>query len=195
MDHQPPLPLSKPALSGHSTSNPSMSSEHPRFHSPTVPAVVYSAAAVDPRPLEVAHQAVDEEEDEEEAGSDSEAETGLAASRRAVRQGLQGVVAAAEQSELMQLEMSEDIRLGSPEDGSNNLDSDLHMLTVNQNQAGNVNTADHQRRVDAFRAESCRRWQLLQDPLGSLPEGPPSGINHFLFLEVRSYLSILKLVQ
>ncbi|PKI60599.1 transcription factor BHLH42-like [Punica granatum] len=175
IDHQPPLPP-KPALSEHSTSNPATSSDHPRFNSPPVPSIVYAAAAVDP-PV-AAHQAADDEEEDEEeedeAESDSEAETGQAASRQAVGQNPQaGVVGAAEQSELMQLEMSEDIRLGSPDDASNNLDSDFHMLTVNQ--AGNINQADHQRRIDSFRAESSRRWQMMQDPLRSSLQGPPSG--------------------
>ncbi|XP_031402895.1 transcription factor BHLH42-like isoform X2 [Punica granatum] len=179
-DHQPPHPP-KPALSEHSTSNPATSSGHPRFnYSPPGSTIMYTAAAVDP-PV-AAHQADadDDEEDEEEedeedhAESDSEAETGRAASHQQVvgqHNPQAGLVGAAEQSELMQLEMSEDIRLGSPDDGSNNLDSDFHMLTVNKAVGNIINPADHQRRVDSFRAESSRRWQM--------PEGPPrsSGLN------------------
>ncbi|KAJ6306671.1 hypothetical protein OIU78_021898 [Salix suchowensis] len=56
----------------------------------------------------------------------------------------------------MQLEMSEDIRLGSPDDGSNNLDSDFPVT-------GPDNLVDHQNRADSYRAESARRWTLLQD--------------------------------
>ncbi|KAI7983380.1 Basic helix-loop-helix protein A [Camellia lanceoleosa] len=80
--------------------------------------------------------------------------------------------AAAEPSELMQLEMSEDIRLGPPDDGSNNLDLEFQLLAASQ--AGNP--ADHHRRADSYRAESIRRWLVLQDPLSSsLQAAPPSG--------------------
>ncbi|KAL7200669.1 hypothetical protein ACSBR1_032569 [Camellia fascicularis] len=72
----------------------------------------------------------------------------------------------------MQLEMSEDIRLGSPDDGSNNLDSEFQLLAASQ--AGNP--ADQHRRADSYRAESIRRWPVLQDPLSSsLQAPPPSG--------------------
>lgn len=141
---------------------------------------MYTTAAVNPPAA--AQQAADDEEDEEdeeeeeEAESDSEAEMDQVAGRQPGGQNTQGVVGTAEQSELMQLEMSEDIRLGSPDDGSNNLDSDFHMLTVN-NQAGKINLADHQRRINEFRAESSRRWQVMQDPMRSTLQTPPSGNN------------------
>lgn len=117
----------------------------------------------------------EEEEDEDEDGdSDSEAETGR--NNRAIEatQSPQGTAAAppAEPSELMQLEMSEDIRLGSPDDGSNNLDSDFHMLAVRQS----ANPMNHQRQADLYRAESTRRWPLMQEPLGSgIQHEQPSG--------------------
>jgi hypothetical protein len=57
---------------------------------------------------------------------------------------------------LMQLEMSEDIRLGSPDDGSNNLDSDFPLT-------GPDNSMDHRSRADSYKAESARRWTMLQD--------------------------------
>ncbi|PPD72192.1 hypothetical protein GOBAR_DD30913 [Gossypium barbadense] len=70
-----------------------------------------------------------------------------------------------EPSELMQLDMSEDIKLGSPDDASNNLDSDFNMLAVSQS----GNPTDNQRRAELFRDESNRRWQMLQEPsCGSL---------------------------
>ncbi|PPD93617.1 hypothetical protein GOBAR_DD09448 [Gossypium barbadense] len=63
---------------------------------------------------------------------------------------------AAEPSELMmQLEMSEDMRLGSPDDASNNLDTDIHMAGVSQ--------AEKQRRAESFKAELCRRWEMVQE--------------------------------
>lgn len=115
-------------------------------------------SAVDPpltTPAALNNVNMDEEEDE----SDSEAETARNS----------GPVAAAatavEPSELMQLEMSEDIRVGSPDDGSNNLDSDFHLLAVSH-------PSDHHqhRRADSYRAESTRRWDdpaLLQLPPAS----------------------------
>lgn len=176
MDHHPPHPP-KPALSEHSTSNPAASSEHSRFQSPPLPAM-YSAADHqqannNPAEEEEDDEEEDEEEEEEEADSDSEAETGRH-SRMAVAQnasGLATVPTAAEPSELMQLEMSEDIRLGSP-DGSNNLDSDFHMLAVSQS----GNPVDHQRRADSYKAESTRRWPSLHDhSTNNLPPPQPSG--------------------
>jgi hypothetical protein len=118
----------------------------------------------------------EEEEDEDEDGeSGSEAETGRDGRPNiAEAQNPQGI-AAAEPSELMQLEMSEDIRLGSPDDGSNNLDSDFHMLAVSQS----ANPTSHQRQADSYRAESTRRWPLVQDPLGASGmqvQPPDSGI-------------------
>lgn len=91
-------------------------------------------------------------------------------------EGVAGSHTAAEPSELIQLEMSEGIRLGSPDDGSNNLDSDFHMLAVSQPGS----SVDHQRRADSYRAESARRWPMLQDPLCSSglqqpPPQPPTG--------------------
>ncbi|KAJ6681367.1 hypothetical protein OIU74_019782 [Salix koriyanagi] len=90
----------------------------------------------------------------------------------------------------MQLEMSEDIRLGSPDDGSNNLDSDFPVT-------GPDNLVDHQNRADSYRAESARRWTLLQDnPFNSgNPQPSASGKKNgtcisfpsplFFFLQIR----------
>ncbi|EOX94796.1 hypothetical protein QUC31_004690 [Theobroma cacao] len=166
-NQNPPPP--KPALSEHSTSNPATSSDHTRFRSPSIPPMY---AAADP-PVnanqeddddEDEEEEEEEEDDEEEPESDS-AETGQN-SRQVPAQDTQAVAAAAEPSELMQLEMSEDIRLGSPDDASNNLDSDFHMLAVSQT----GNPADQQRR-----AESSRRWAMLQEPTGSSLQPPCSG--------------------
>nr|QPB72531.1 basic helix-loop-helix transcription factor [Clarkia gracilis subsp. sonomensis]QPB72532.1 basic helix-loop-helix transcription factor [Clarkia gracilis subsp. sonomensis] len=180
VDHNPPHPP-KPALSEHSTSNPATSSDHPhltahppRFNSPTVPSTFY----VPPRPLFITQgegeDGEDEDEDEDEEESDSEDDT---TDRAASQSHSQNPVVgpAVEPSELMQLEMSEDIRLGSPDDGSNNLDSDFPMLTVTQPSGVNDMT-DHQRRVDSFRAESNRRWKMAQDSSlrANLQTPPPS---------------------
>ncbi|KAF8394432.1 hypothetical protein HHK36_020640 [Tetracentron sinense] len=182
--HQHP----KPALSEQSTSDPVTSSERPRF--PSLPlSAVYLAA--NPPLNTIANQEDEEEEEEEEedeeeeeaeAESDSEAETGhnshpIAAARdprlhgQPITQGVAAAQPAAEPSELMQLEMSEDIRIGSPDDGSNNLDSDLHMLAVTQT----VGPSNQQSRADSYRAESTRRWPLLQGQLSNSLQPPPSG--------------------
>lgn len=168
--HHPPPP--KPALSEHSTSNPATSSDHPHFHSPHL-----SAMCTDP-PLNAAQEDEEEEEEEEdpeedeEAESDSEAETGRNGGAIVPVPNPPAVsAAAAEPSELMQLEMSEDIRLGSPDDASNNLDSDFHLLAVSQSR----NPPDQQRQADSYRAESTRRWPSVQEPLSSVIQPPPSG--------------------
>ncbi|KAF2314887.1 hypothetical protein GH714_037068 [Hevea brasiliensis] len=122
--HHPPLPPPpKQALSEHSTSNPATSSDQPHFH-PPIPSI-YGA-------------------------TDPQAETGRNTRSVATQAQNAETVTTAEPSELMQLEMSEDIRLGSPDDGSNNLESDFHLI-------GSENPADHQNRGDSFRAESARR--------------------------------------
>ncbi|XP_027365439.1 basic helix-loop-helix protein A-like isoform X2 [Abrus precatorius] len=150
LDHHHPLPP-KPALSEHSTSNPTSSSDH-------IPTVMYTVA--DPPPTHTINQNdmdEDEEEEEDEAESASEDETGGHIAGPATTPDT-----AAEPSELMQLEMPEDIRVGSPNDGSNNLDSDFHLLAVSQ--TGNP----------SGQAESTRRWAPIQDPLQvQLPVSAP----------------------
>ncbi|GLU07534.1 hypothetical protein SLE2022_244890 [Rubroshorea leprosula] len=172
--HRQNPPPPKPALSEHSTSNPATSSDLTRFHPPSVPAL-YTAAgppANDNQEDDEDEEEDDEEEEEEEPESDS-VETGRN-SRQVRAENTQAVVAAAaEPSELMQLEMSEDIRLGSPDDASNNLDSNFHMLTVNQSD----NPTDQQRQADSFRAESTRRWPMLQNPLVSSSLQPPPSVD------------------
>uniref|UniRef100_A0A2N9GWJ1 BHLH domain-containing protein n=1 Tax=Fagus sylvatica TaxID=28930 RepID=A0A2N9GWJ1_FAGSY len=178
--HNPHPP--KPALSEHSTSNPTTSSSHTHFHSPPIPPAYATASPpINANPEdeedEEEDQEEEEEEDEEEGESDSEAETGPNGRPMAApNPQVVGVAAAAEPSELMQLEMSEDIRLGSPDDASNNLDSDFHMLAVTQ--SGNPTTNHHhhhQRRANSYRADSARRWPMLQEPLNSgIQVQPPS---------------------
>nr|ATI97636.1 TT8 [Lotus sessilifolius] len=143
-DHHPLT--QKPALSEHSTSNPTTSStDH-------IPVIMYTVA--DPPAASIPNQDdmdEDEEEDDDEDESGSEDETGQAPE-----------MAVAEPSELMQMEMPEDIRVGSPNDGSNNLDSDFHMLAVSQPGSG--------------QAESARRWGPIQDPLGAHQAQLPASV-------------------
>ncbi|KAK8521816.1 hypothetical protein V6N12_066399 [Hibiscus sabdariffa] len=165
----PPPP--KPALSEHSTSNPAASSDQTRFRSPSVPPLCSEA---DP-PINAAQEDddnVDDDDDEEDNDEDEEpdsysAETGRN-SLQVPTHNIQAVAAgmADEPSELMQLEMSEDIKLGSPDDASDNLDSDFHMLAVSQS----GNPADQQRRD-----ESNLRWQMLQEPPCSGLQPPSTG--------------------
>ncbi|KAL9263341.1 Transcription factor BHLH42-like protein [Drosera capensis] len=181
--HQPPLihhhiPPPKPALSEHSTSNPAptTSSDHPaHFHSPPIPAT-YSGALDHANNANNHHHQVDDDDGE----SDSEAETGR--NSRPISTGhmnLDGrnqpfLIAAAQPSELMQLEMSEDIRLGSPDDASNNLESEFHMMGMSQQlQPGNINVM--QQRAAAMRASP--KWPALQDPTLSngIQVAPPTG--------------------
>ena len=107
---------------------------------------------------------MDEDDDEdEEPDSESEAEV-LRNSGPTATPDPSGIVAAttAEPSELMQLEMSEDIRVGSPDDGSNNFDSDFQLLAVTSSQS---RKPDQQRKADSYRAESTRRWASVQEPM------------------------------
>lgn len=92
-------------------------------------------------------------------------------------------VEAAEPSELMQLEMSEDIKLGSPEDGSNNLNSDFHLLAVSQPRS----PGELPRQLDSScRAESTPRWPLQPDPscsgLPVLPSGTKMSKSDYVVL-------------
>ncbi|CAK9151059.1 unnamed protein product [Ilex paraguariensis] len=184
-----PLPP-KPALSEHSTSNPASSSDHARFQSVSMPSTyatedpLANTNQIDAEEEEEEEEEEDEDdeeegEEEEEADRDSEAETvrnsGLSRSQQnyqTVTQGVPAAPGASEPSELMQLDMSEDIRVGSPDDGSNNLNSDFHLLAVSQ--AGNP--TDHKPRADLYRAESSRRWPILLDSLGNNLQLPHSGM-------------------
>lgn len=92
----------------------------------------------------------EEEEEDEDEESGSEDETG-GRNRRATSM----TTGMTEPSELMQIEMPEDIRVGSPNDGSNNLDSNFHLLAVSNqgNPPGQV--------------ESIQRWGPIEDPMGN----------------------------
>lgn len=93
-----------------------------------------------------------EEEDEDENEND---EVELDWDSIAIQRGVGAAnPIAAEASELMQIDMSEAIRLGSPDDGSNNMDTDFHLDGVSQ--AGN-NTAD------SYKAETAISWANFQD--------------------------------
>lgn len=152
VDHHQPLPP-KPALSEHSTSNPTSSTDH-------IPTVIYTAAdppATDPIDMDEDEEEEEDENENDEAESGSEDETGGRNLRTT------STAPPAEPSEVMQIEMPEDIRVGSPNDGSNNLDSDFHqLLAVSQQTApGNASTGQG----DSYRSESTRRWGPVEEPL------------------------------
>ena len=150
----------KPALSEQSTSNPGKSSSDiVRFHSPTL--IVANAVAADPS---IPTNQIDEEEEEEEDNDEDEEddeEEDANHSDSEVETENRGIGGRAEPSELMQVDMSEDIRLGSPDDGSNHLDSDFHLLAVSQ--IGNP--VNPQQRANSYRAQLIHRRPILHDPL------------------------------
>lgn len=160
-EQQPQPP--KPALSEHSTSNPTTFSE-PHFYSGnTPPSTSIGPADQDGRTAGEDEEDEDEEEEEENDDDDDEEEAELDSDSIAIQSGAGAAnPIAAEASELMQLDMSEAIRLGSPDDGSNNMDSDFHLVGVSQ--AGNT--------ADSFKAETAIGWANFQD-LQHLP-GIPS---------------------
>ncbi|GMH26029.1 hypothetical protein Nepgr_027872 [Nepenthes gracilis] len=161
LHHQQPP---KPAPSEHSTSDhpPAMSSDHQaRFRSQVVTTM---HAAGDPE-ANTDHQGTAEDGEGE---SDSEAETGHNSLNESIQN--QPLVPSAhgtatEVSEPMQLEMSEDIRLGSPDDVSDELEPDFP--------TGGVSLA---RRVEMLSADSTQTWAAMQAPLSNGPQAaaPPS---------------------
>ncbi|XP_039052431.1 transcription factor BHLH42-like isoform X2 [Hibiscus syriacus] len=150
----------KPALSEYSTSNPATSLDQTHFNSPSV-SPPFSAA--DP-PVNAAQD--DNDEDEEPESYSAETGRNILQVPMQNTQTVAAVVALEEPSELMQLEMPEDIKLGSPDDASNNMDSDFRMLEVSQSS----NPTYLQQR-----AESNRRWQMLQEPSCSSLQPPSTG--------------------
>ncbi|GAB4829588.1 Transcription factor bhlh42 [Ancistrocladus abbreviatus] len=178
------LPPPKPALSEHSTSNPApaTSSVHPAcFHSPPEPAIYTPADPTNNTNQEDEEEEDgdddDDDDDDDEAESDSEAETGRNGHPMTTQnpQNEALVLAhttAAEPIELMQLDMSEDIRLGSPDDASNNLESDIQMIDVSQPRGSH-----HQQR-----AETTRRWPVMQDPSINVLQSAMAAGNLILFL-------------
>ncbi|KAL5068220.1 hypothetical protein RYX36_019107 [Vicia faba] len=134
----------KPALSEHSTSNPTYSTDH-------IPAIMYTMA--DPPPSTTNPNQDDMDEDEEEDEEDDEVESGSEdETDQDHNQHANSIKEIVEPSELMQIEMPDDIRIGSPNDGSNNLDSDFHLLAVSNQ--GNPT------QVDSYRIE---RWGLIEE--------------------------------
>ncbi|WJX12169.1 hypothetical protein P8452_02696 [Trifolium repens] len=153
----------KPALSEHSTSNPTSSNDH-------IPIIMYTVADPpttnpnqDDMDEDEEEEGEDDEEDEVESGSDDEIG---GCNRRAT-----SMAAVVEPSELMQIEMPDDIRVGSPNDGSNNLDSDFHLLAVS-------NQGNPLGQVDSYKTVSTQRWGPIEDPLQVQP--PTSVLHHAL---------------
>lgn len=184
-EHQQPYQPPKPALSEHSTSNPATASG-PRFHSSTVPVPANYTTINTSQDNSDQIEEEDEEEDEEDADadavadSDSDGETVPQSS--APSSGVQNPnsmpqIQTTEPSGLVQLDMSEDIRQGSPEDGSNNWDSDYHLLPHGPTK----NQEIQQNRPDLCSSQSTPRWHRIQDPSinHSLEPAPTTSENEF----------------
>ncbi|XP_068662561.1 transcription factor BHLH42-like isoform X2 [Aristolochia californica] len=168
----------KPALSEQSTSNPSLagtsclqSRPFPNMFTP----LDLPAGETD-QVNEEKEEEEEEEEDEEddEIDSDSEAEPrkySLVNPSHDDPIQLWGQIShdlppsqpVAEASELMLMDMSEEIRLGSPEEFSNNLDAEIRILDA----SNSGSQADPQRLVDSYRIDSDRDWPLLQEKMSS----------------------------
>ncbi|MCD7470163.1 hypothetical protein HAX54_009827, partial [Datura stramonium] len=163
-EQQQPQPP-KPALSEHSTSNPTTFISEPHIYSGnTLPSADIHPADQDGRIAgeEEEEDEHDEDEDEDEDEDDDD-EAELDSDSIAIQSGFGAATpVAAEASELMQLDVSEAIRLGSPDDGSNNMDSDFHL--VGTSQAGNT--------ADSFKVDTAISWANFQD-FQNLP-GVPS---------------------
>ena len=149
LDHHSLPP--KPALSEHSTSNPTSSTDH-------IPTIMYTMQ--DPPSTNPNQDDMDEDEEDEEDEEDDEVESESGDETGGRNRRATSLTAIVEPSELMQIEMPDDIRIGSPNDGSNNLDSDFHLLVVS-NQG---NPLGH---VDSYKTDSTQRWGPIEDPVGN----------------------------
>ncbi|KAL0389519.1 UNVERIFIED_CONTAM: Transcription factor [Sesamum calycinum] len=167
-DAQNPNPP-RPVLSEHSTSNPPTSSDPP-------PASTVLPPHDDPT---LDHDRDDDENDENDStddqDSDSDAETGRVDTLTLPAQPPNVITTADQPSELMELDMSEDIRLGSPDDGSNNLDPDFHLHDANPPQ---TSSEERHRRGDLLgRPEAMHRWLRQKEPIASLQPPESSGMS------------------
>lgn len=114
-----------------------------------------------------------EEEDVDEVGYDSDTETGGAGSLSPTETTAAAAAAGCATSEPMQVDVSPEhvIRVGSPDDCSNNLDTDCHLLAVSQTPG--VLTENHHR-GGLPTAGKVQRWAPLNDPMSSSFQPPHS---------------------
>lgn len=143
----------KPALSEHSTSNPSVTNH---FLSPPL---IYTPAD---------EEREEEEEEDEDGDEDQKADDQLDSEEdlnSMMSHGGASAAAAAEPSDqLMQVDMSEDIRLGSP-DSNNLLDSHFHDLLLTVSKAGGgAESTTH-----GYPHSSTNSTTLQQPPTGAPP--------------------------
>ncbi|CAN6481990.1 unnamed protein product [Victoria cruziana] len=146
---------SNPVCSEHSTSKPATAPERSQIPPPRIEYM--PPVATDPSFPADDLQLSDAEEDtnidsESEAGDGSPIDIQLATTAAPT------VEIVEPPSELMQLEMSEDIRIGSPEDCSNHLDSELQLLAVS-----NPDTGDNRQKDSCFLPHAGHMWSLLQE--------------------------------
>nr|ATL14539.1 TT8L [Freesia hybrid cultivar] len=168
----------KPALSEHSTSNSVAFTDQHLYHSQQVLPTIQPVSV---NPHESNQENEDDEDgddededgdddendddDELEVGTDSDAEmeiynAGISAQLSAPNLPTEVIVPQSEPSEVMQIEMSEGIRLGSPDDCSNNLDTELQMLIAGHASSGQ---SDHLQGQES----TYHAWHLLHEDLCS----------------------------
>lgn len=142
----------RPTLSEHSTSSINYPTSH---QTPSMLETFASSAGHEP--INICHIAC------EQPGSEAAAET-------------PGGTTHVTGDQLMLLDVSEDIRLGTPDDGSKNLEfSDIQILAVAQPE----DSAEHHHELDMCGDEPVRRWPFLQSPSGADHQSHPS--NHFIY--------------
>nr|BAE20058.1 bHLH transcription factor [Lilium hybrid division I] len=150
-----------PTLSEHSTSNPVAYTDQVLFQSQPFQTTSINLQGSDQEEDDGDDEddvdGDDNDDDELEAGSDSD----TAYNARVLMQSLhpsfttEAVIPRTEQSELMHIEMSEGIRLGSSEDCSNNLDSELQMFGMGCNSS----------QSDQHQDDSYQAWHFLHQDL------------------------------
>lgn len=115
------------------------------------------------------HDDDDDEEDEIEGGSGSE--VGTLKCSHMITPTLTRIEGAttpnAEHDELMQLGLSQNVRLGSPDDCSNNLNTQLQMVGVCCNTSG---VSNHQREDETYHC-----WNFLHEDICSELQQQSSG--------------------
>ncbi|XP_020113578.1 basic helix-loop-helix protein A-like isoform X1 [Ananas comosus] len=159
---------SMPALSEQSTSNPAKYNEPPSFQVGVTMHRMHAEPTESDRQNDEDddeedddHDDDDDEEDEIEGGSGSE--VGTLKCSHMITPTLTRIEGAttpnAEHDELMQLGLSQNVRLGSPDDCSNNLNTQLQMVGVCCNTSG---VSNHQREDETYHC-----WNFLHEDICS----------------------------
>lgn len=172
----------KPVLSEHSTSNSVAHTDHHILHLPI--STINHPTIVNPRESNLENEndgdsegddddGEDNEDDNDEIAVETDTDAELDACNVRITQHIMTPnlppslgAPTSEPSELMQIEMSEGIRLGSLDDRSNNLDTELQILMASHTSSSQ---SDHLLAEDG----SYRAWDVLHENLCSaFPESP-----------------------